>query len=349
MQKNYHLSDWAAFDYSLPPSRIAQRPAHRRDAARLLDMQKITPMARRISSLPSLLREGDLLIFNNSRVLPARLYGYKDSGGQAEIFAERFLDNGAVLAQIRASRAPTAGSRLWAGGCFIVEDKTPQGFYRLQAVDKHGKPVNAKRRFIRLGLTPLPPYIKRAPTDDDIKRYQTIYARYLGSVAAPTAGLHFTPELLDDLRGRGIGMAHITLHVGAGTFMPLRRAPVSALHSEWYRISEATAARIRMTKKRGGRVVAVGTTALRALETAATDDGAQAGAGYTQLFIQPGFNFRVVDLLLTNFHLPRSSLMVLVCAFGGRTRVLDAYQQALARGFRFYSYGDAMLLSPKID
>ena len=341
-------NDLADFDYALPTAQIAQHPAARRDSARLLDVCATTNFrACRIATLPSLLNPGDVLVANDSRVFPARLSGHKESGGKIEIFAERFLPDGGVLAQVRASRPPSLGARLIAGGgIFIVVAKTTLGFYHLQSQNKQGAPVDARRRFLRHGQTPLPPYIRRAPTAADRRRYQTIFARALGSAAAPTAGLHFTPPLLQALAARGISIVRITLHVGAGTFMPLRRGLAqNKLHPETFRISPLAAARINAAKKRGGRIIAAGTTTLRALESAADKHGIRAAAADTTLFIKPGYDFRTADLLLTNFHLPRSSLLVLACAFGGTHRVMRAYRWAVQNNFRFYSYGDAMLLS----
>ena len=335
------------FDYALSPRQIARRPAARRDRSRLLLVLE-SVAERRFSSLPSCLRRGDVLAVNDSRVLPARLLGRKESGGQIEIFAERFLENGRMLAQLRASRPPKVGDHIFAAGEFVVREKTAPGFYVLQARSRGGDAASARARFLRRGQTPLPPYLRRPPEAEDKERYQTVFARRLGSVAAPTAGLHFTSELIAKLKTRGIDIVKITLHVGAGTFAPLRPGE-ERLHRERFAISAAAAAKINAAKKEGRRIVAVGTTSLRALESAADNSGVHPTSGETDLFIRPGFRFRAADLLLTNFHLPRSSLLVLACAFGGRRRVLAAYQQAAASGFRFYSYGDAMLLSPGRD
>ena len=334
------------FDYALPPAQIAAHPPSRRDGARLLDVRGNLPQIRTFRALPTLLREGDLAIINDSKVIPARLPGAKEGGGRVEIFAERFLPNGEVLAQIRAARAPKVGACLNAGGQFIVCERRTDGFFRLRAIDRQGKTIDARARFLRRGETPLPPYIRRPLEDDDRRRYQTIFARHAGSVAAPTAGLHFTPTVVSRLAARGVSMANITLHVGAGTFLPLRRGlAAQKLHSERFRVSAKTAAAITAAKKRGGRIVAVGTTVLRALESAADKNGVCAAEGETDLFIKPGHCFRSADLLLTNFHMPRSSLLVLTCAFGGQKRVMDAYRHAVSQKMRFYSYGDAMLLS----
>ena len=340
-------NDLDAFDYALPAARIACRPARRRDESKLLDARENVPQILQFDSLPSLLRRGDLAVINDSRVIPARLAAVKESGGRAEIFAERFLPDGEVLAQIRASKPPAIGARLFAPGAFVVRQKIADGFYLLRAEDRRGKPVAARPRFMRSGQTPLPPYIRREADDTDKMRYQTIYARRPGSVAAPTAGLHFTPQVFSELKSRGVHLAKITLHIGAGTFLPLRGGlSATSLHSERYRISDSAAAKINAAKKRGARILAVGTTTLRALESAATADGEiRPAETETNLFIKPGFTFRIADLLLTNFHLPRSSLLVLTCAFGGREKVLRACRIAVRRRLRFYSYGDAMLLS----
>ena len=334
------------FDYALPAAQIAQHPPPQRDGARLLDMRYTAPRRAYFSSLPELLRAGDILVLNDSKVIPARLPGKKESGGAAEIFAERFLPGGEVLALVRASKPPKPGARLFAGGgWFSVCKKTADGFYVLRAENRSGEPIGARGRFMRRGKTPLPPYIRRPPDAADGRRYQTVFARRAGSVAAPTAGLHFTPETFLALAARGIKTAKITLHVGAGTFAPPRGGMPEKLHAERYRISAAAAAQINAAKRRGGRIVAAGTTTLRALESAADKNGIRAAAAETELFIKPGRRFFAADLLLTNFHLPRSTLLVLACAFGGRARVLDGYRFAVKNKFRFYSYGDAMLLS----
>lgn len=340
-------NDLDDFNYALSPAQIAVRPARRRDDSKLLDARLSQTKVMKFSRLPFLLQKGDLAVVNDSKVIPARLSAVKESGGRAEIFAERFLPDGEVLAQVRASKPPQIGARLFANGVFSVREKMADGFYRLRAEDRNGKTIAARPRFVRHGETPLPPYIRRPPDADDKHRYQTVFARRPGSVAAPTAGLHFTPAVLAAMAARGIGLAKITLHIGAGTFLPLRRGlSADSLHSEKYRVSPSAAAQINAVKKRGGRILAVGTTTLRALESAADENGELHSAETeTNLFIKPGFSFRVADLLLTNFHLPRSSLLVLACAFGGKKKVLRVHKTAARNGFRFYSYGDAMLLS----
>ena len=336
------------FSYSLSAESIARYPPQKRDGGKLLDARYSPPQIARFSALPSVLQKGDIAVVNDSKVVPARLQATKESGGQAEIFAERFLPDGELRAQIRASKPPAIGAKLFGGGgAFIVQEKTADGFYRLRAENRKGEKVAARPRFIRRGQTPLPPYIRRPPNAEDKNRYQTIFARNAGSVAAPTAGLHFTPEILTAIQNRGAHIAKITLHIGAGTFLPLRNGLAETkLHSEQFRISQTAASKINAAKKRGGRILAIGTTTLRALESAADENGnISPQESETDLFIKPGFAFRAADLLLTNFHLPRSSLLVLACAFGGREKVLRACRFAAKRGFRFYSYGDAMLLS----
>ena len=332
----------ADFDYELPPALIAQTPLPQRSASRLLVISN--PLQdRQIGDLPEQLQAGDLLVLNDSRVLHARLYGHKDSGGQVEVLVERIVGENEVLAQVRASKPPRAGSRLRLEDALEIEVGERSGeFYRLRL------PGEALGLIERHGRLPLPPYITRAAGAPDEARYQTVYARETGSVAAPTAGLHFDEALFDRLRARGVDIAHVTLHVGAGTFQPVRTDDLAAhrMHTERYTISPATAAAIAQTRARGGRVVAVGTTTLRALEAAADDAGnVKVGDGETALFITPGFQFRVVDRLLTNFHLPRSTLLMLVSAFAGVEEIRAAYRHAIAERYRFFSYGDAMLLT----
>lgn len=331
----------AAYDFHLPAQLIAQHPPKRREDARLLCVDDgIHPF----SALPRLLRRGDVLVFNTSKVLPARLFGHKDSGGKMEILLERLLDRSTCLTQLGTARAPRQGSTLHtAGGVFVVGAR--QGaFTTLHAVDVRGRPAAVQPRFVRHGHTPLPPYIRRPAAHTDRRRYQTVYAQQPGSVAAPTAGLHFSKRLLTALSTAGIHSAFLHLHVGAGTFMPLR-AGQTTLHSESYAIPAATARAITRAKQQGRRVIAVGTTTLRALEAAAmAPHSVRSGQGETNLFIRPGYAFRIADALITNFHLPKSSLFMLVCAFGGTARLHTAYAQAIAARLRFYSYGDAMLL-----
>ena len=331
------------FDFDLPDELIAREPASARSGSRLLVPRDPRTMEdRRFTDLPELLAPGDLIIFNDSRVLRARLHGRKQTGGAVEALIERVTTTHEALAQLRMSKPAQPGSTLhWHGSQSLVLGREGE-FWRL----KFDQPVLEVLE--REGEIPLPPYIDRAPVHDDDSRYQTVYARHPGSVAAPTAGLHFDETLFAALDARGIRRAFVTLHVGAGTFQPVRVEHVSdhRMHSECYNVPAATADAIRETREKGGRVVAVGTTSLRTLESAAIDStGCVApGPGDTALFITPGYSFRVVDVLITNFHLPRSTLLMLVSAFAGTERIRAAYAHATAERYRFFSYGDAMLL-----
>jgi len=330
------------FDYDLPPELIAQEPLAERSTSRLLVMRGDALDDHRFTDLPALLAPGDLLVMNDTRVIHARFMGRKESGGQVEVLVERLTGEDTVLAQVRASKPPKTGSTLRLEDAVTVAVLGREGeFYRLRF------PGEALELIERHGRLPLPPYIERQAASADEERYQTVYAREHGSVAAPTAGLHFDAPLLEKLRERGIGIAHVTLHVGAGTFQPVRVQDISRhrMHVERYRVPQAAAEAVAATKKRGGRVVAVGTTSLRTLESAVQEDGMlKVGAGETALFVTPGFRFRVVDRLITNFHLPKSTLMMLVSAFGGMAPIRAAYRHAIARRYRFFSYGDAMLI-----
>jgi S-adenosylmethionine:tRNA ribosyltransferase-isomerase len=332
------------FDYHLPAECIAQAPLAERSASRLLVMNGGLA-DRAFTDLPELLLPGDLLVMNDTRVLHARLLGQKASGGQVEVLVERVTGDDEVLAQVRASKPPKAGGTLRLEDAFDAEVLGREGeFYRLRL------PGDAVELIERHGRLPLPPYIERAAANADEERYQTVYARERGSVAAPTAGLHFDAPLLERLRDRGIGIAHVTLHVGAGTFQPVRVHELSQhrMHRERYVVPQATGDAIAATRSRGGRVVAVGTTTLRTLESAAQADGSlKVGAGETAIFITPGFEFRVVDVLVTNFHLPKSTLLMLVSAFAGMDEIRSAYRHAIESGYRFFSYGDAMLIFKK--
>jgi S-adenosylmethionine:tRNA ribosyltransferase-isomerase len=331
------------FEYSLPPELVAQHPSAVRSASRLLAVRGRELADRRFSELPDLLSPGDLLVFNDTRVIKARLLGRKASGGKIELLVERIVGTHEVLAQLRASKPPSAGTRLVLEDCVDAEVEGRTGeLYRVRfegAVDE----VLESR-----GRVPLPPYIGHAAQAEDESRYQTVYAREPGAVAAPTAGLHFDDQLLERLRIRGVRRAWLTLHGGAGTFQPVRVSNLEKhiMHSERYSIPEATSRAVAEAKSSGAHVVAVGTTSVRALESAAVRSGEAtlAGEGETRLFITPGYRFRVVDRLITNFHLPRSTLLMLVCAFGGMREVLHAYDHAVRERYRFFSYGDAMLL-----
>lgn len=330
------------FDYQLPEELIARYPAERRRDARLLVVGEQLE-DRRFAELPSRLRPGDLLVINDTKVIPARLHGRKETGGRIELLIERVTDEREALAHVRASKSPKPGTRLlFAEGIEAEVLDRDGGLFRLRFSASVADALDAR------GEVPLPPYLEREAEDSDIERYQTVYASKPGAVAAPTAGLHFDDELLDELSAAGIGLARVTLHVGAGTFQNLREEDVrrKELHSERVIVTEDCVEQVAATRARGGRVVAVGTTSVRSLESAAASGELGTFDGETTLFIQPGYDFRVVDLMITNFHLPKSSLMMLVSAFAGRERVLDAYRHAVESRYRFFSYGDSMLLSP---
>jgi S-adenosylmethionine:tRNA ribosyltransferase-isomerase len=333
----------SVFDYVLPSERIAQVPTNRRSASRLLDYRTGGSIRdRSFSDLPAILDPNDLLILNNTEVLPARMFACKaPSGGQVEILIERQISDDQWLAQIRASKAPIVGACLiTSAGSKLVTEGRDGPFFRLRIESKESL-LNV---LDREGEVPLPPYIRRPPNRSDRSRYQTIYARIPGAVAAPTAGLHFDKALVSALRQRGIATEFITLHVGAGTFQPIRTEYVRdhQMHSEWVSVPQRVVEAVQSAKNRGGRVVAVGTTVVRALESAARTGTLISTEGDTDLYIIPGFQFRVVDTLITNFHLPKSSLLVLVSAFVGLKAVRKIYAHAIDSGYRFYSYGDAM-------
>lgn len=340
------------FHFDLPPELIAQAPLPERSASRLL----LVPPApagfqdRHVRDLVDLLAPGDLLVFNDTRVIPARLYGAKDSGGRVEILIERLLADNEARVQLGVSKKPRPGGRivLDAGGKAEVLGRDGEFFHlRFHPSAEHGDD-SLEKLLLRAGRLPLPPYIQREPGEDDRERYQTVFAREVGAVAAPTAGLHFDQPLLDALRARGVDFGHITLHVGAGTFQPMRAESVHEhrMHSEWLNVGAGLVEQVRRTRAAGGRVVAVGTTVVRALESAMRDGELQPFAGETCIFIFPGYRISSVDALLTNFHLPESTLMMLVSAFAGRERILAAYRHAVGKRYRFFSYGDAMLLHP---
>lgn len=331
------------FTFDLPQHLIAQHPPKQRGASRLLHVAGGNIEHRQFSELPDLLQENDLLVMNDTRVMKARLFGSKESGGNIEVLVERILDEHEVLAQVRASKSPKRGGRLLLAGCMEVTVLGRAGeFFHLRFEDD--KPVSSLLE--QYGQLPLPPYITHSADAEDDERYQTVYARQSGAVAAPTAGLHFDDAMFATLEKHGIHAEYVTLHVGAGTFQPVRVEHVTdhKMHSERYEISQETVEAIERTRARGGRVVAVGTTSLRALESAAQSGVLKAGAGETNIFITPGYQFKVVDMLLTNFHLPKSTLLMLVCAFGGMEKMLAAYRIAVDNEYRFFSYGDAMLI-----
>ncbi|SEH06755.1 tRNA preQ1(34) S-adenosylmethionine ribosyltransferase-isomerase QueA [Candidatus Venteria ishoeyi] len=335
------------FHFDLPPELIAQTPAQQRTDSRLLCLQRHTGaiLDQNFTDLPNWLKPGDLLVLNNTRVIPARLFGHKPSGGKVEILIERLLGEHQALAHLRASKSPKPGTE-------IILDNTQQQAQSLWVEGREGAlfklsspaatPLSAL--LSEFGHVPLPPYIQRADQQQDKNRYQTVYASCDGAVAAPTAGLHFDQAMLEHLSAQGIEQAFVTLHVGAGTFQPVRADNLDEheMHAEWLSVSERVCEQVKATKAAGGRVVAVGTTSVRALESAAADGELKPFEGDTRLFIQPGYQFRVVDALLTNFHLSESTLLMLVSAFGGYQEVMQAYRHAVAEQYRFFSYGDAM-------
>jgi S-adenosylmethionine:tRNA ribosyltransferase-isomerase len=336
----YTLADFA---FDLPPELIAQAPAPTRTGSRLLHVAGALLADLRFADLPNLLRAGDLLVFNDTRVIKARVHARKPTGGKVEIMVERVVADDGAWVQLRASHAPAIGATLLLpGDTTATVIGCDDRFWRLRFTGTGGLVAWLERH----GDIPLPPYIARRPGQDDAARYQTVYAREPGAVAAPTAGLHFDEPMLAALARSGVGRAFVTLHVGAGTFAPVKAEDLAQhrMHSEWYCIPDETAQQVRATRARGDRVIAVGTTSLRALESAAGPDGVQAGSGETSLFVTPGFRFRVVDRLLTNFHLPKSTLLMLVSAFAGYENVRAAYAYAITSRYRFFSYGDAMLL-----
>ena len=337
----YTLAD---FDFELPPALIAQSPLAERSASRLLDGRGELPVDRVFRDLPALLAPGDLMVFNDTQVIKARLLGAKASGGRVEVLVERVLQGNEVLAHVRASKPPRPGTTLRLADAFDAEvlgrDGADGSMFRLRLP---GDPFALLERH---GHVPLPPYISHPDTAEDERRYQSVFAARPGAVAAPTAALHFDEPLLGALEARGVERAYLTLHVGAGTFQPVRVDDLSRhrMHREWFDLPAATVEAVERTRAAGRRIVAVGTTSLRALESAAQGGRLEAGARETVLFITPGYRFRVVDQLITNFHLPRSTLLMLVSAFAGYGHVRALYAHAVRQRYRFFSYGDAMLL-----
>ena len=335
------------FNFILPEALIAQHPPLQRGMSRLLYAHDGTLENRKFSEFLDLIHHNDVLVLNDTRVIKARLFGEKISGGKVEVLVERVLSTHEVLAQVRASRSPQAGTRLILADCLWAEVLGRVGeFFHLRFLQDEDVLVLLEQH----GRLPLPPYISHTADNEDEQRYQTVFARTAGAVAAPTAGLHFNDAMLQALRDKGVTIVYVTLHVGAGTFQPVRTEHIHQhiMHRERYDIPSATVAAIQQAKTTGGRIVAAGTTSLRALESAAQLGELPAGSGDTGIFITPGYHFRVVDVLLTNFHLPQSTLLMLVCAFGGMTEMLAAYRHAIDNQYRFFSYGDAMLIERKI-
>ncbi len=336
------------FSYELPEVMIAQIPSQVRGDSRMLCLNGVDGSLRdsKFVNLPQLLNPGDLVVFNDTKVMPARLIGNKESGGKVEIMVERILDEKFILAQLRSSK------RIKPGAIILLDNG-----YKLQLVKQQEdmfifeliKGKNALNILDEIGHMPLPPYIRRGDDEIDKDRYQTVYARYIGAVAAPTAGLHFTDTMMQKLDERGIDKTYVTLHVGAGTFQPVRTEIIEdhKMYSEYLEVSKIACEKILESKSRGGRIIAVGTTTARALETAALSGELKTYSGESDIFIYPGFNFQVIDILITNFHLPRSTLLMFVCAFAGKEEIMNAYNHAISKSYRFYSYGDAMFITKK--
>ena len=333
------------FNYNLPDALIAQFPLDQRDGSRLLCMNRHTGAIKDLyfTDIINLLNEDDLLVFNNTKVIPARLYGKKQSGGKIEILIERVINSHQAIAHIKASKAPKPGTLIELDDGYVctvegrVDDLFQLDFNHLNILDLLDK----------IGHIPLPPYITRADDASDLTRYQTVFAKESGAVAAPTAGLHFDLAMLDKVKAKNIATAFVTLHVGSGTFQPVRVENLAEhlMHKEYFAVSEQTVEAVNAARARGGRVIAIGTTAVRALESASKSGVLSTGFGDTDLFITPGYQFKSVDAMLTNFHLPESTLLMLVSAFAGYEPVMQAYQHAIDESYRFFSYGDAMFLS----
>lgn len=342
--QNYQMYSLSDFDFDLPPERIAQLPLPNRSASRLLHVDGDQLIDRQFADIVDLLQAGDLLVMNDTRVLKARFFGVKETGGNVEVLVERVLDSRTVLAQVRASKSPKPGNRIRLADAFdVVAGERAGEFFTLtfegdvfELIEQHGR-------------LPLPPYIEHDADEFDETRYQTVYSREPGAVAAPTAGLHFDEALLDKLKAKGVNFAYVTLHVGAGTFQPVRVEVLTEhkMHTEWYTVPQATVDAVRAAKAAGHAVVAVGTTSLRALESASQSGELVAGSADTALFITPGYTFKTVSRLITNFHLPKSTLLMLVSAFAGYAEIKQAYAHAIASEYRFFSYGDAMLLTTR--
>lgn len=333
------------FDYTLPKELIAEQPLAKRSDSRLLCLNRKNGEITHchFSDLPNLLTPKDLIILNNTKVIPARLYTHKSTGGKVEILLERALENNKLLAQVRASKPLKTSEKLILSDDIWFEVISRQGTL-FELLLHASEPLN--KILDKFGQVPLPPYIKHFPTINDQRYYQTIYAKYPGAVAAPTAGLHFDQELMQDLIEKKIQISFITLHVGLGTFQPVRAEKIAEhqMHSEYIEVPQVTCDKILATKQNGGKIVAVGTTSVRAIETASQLGKIRPYQGNTNIFIYPGYHFHNVDILVTNFHLPKTSLLMLVCAFAGYENTMRAYQEAIKHKYRFYSYGDAMII-----
>ncbi|MBT8438957.1 MAG: tRNA preQ1(34) S-adenosylmethionine ribosyltransferase-isomerase QueA [Gammaproteobacteria bacterium] len=338
------------FFYDLPESLIAQYPARQRTDSRLLHIntEQASIEDRQFTDFPDLLKPNDVLVFNNTRVIPARLFGHKTTGGKVEILIERITSEHGALAHVRASKTPKIGADI------ILDTPVPGKNISFRIEDRRDNlfvlATDANTRITEIldkhGHMPLPPYIERSDEAQDLKRYQTVYARQPGAVAAPTAGLHFDDHILNTIKHKGVKCAYVTLHVGAGTFQPVRSEHIKdhAMHSENLEVPAETVALCKQAREQGGRIIAVGTTAVRSLETAAADGELKPYSGETDIFIYPGYTFKSVDALLTNFHLPESTLLMLICAFAGYETTMRAYKHAVEKEYRFFSYGDAMFI-----
>jgi S-adenosylmethionine:tRNA ribosyltransferase-isomerase len=334
------------FNYTLPNELIARYPLDKRTASQLLVVGDDSLSDKSFSDLPALLKAGDLLVFNNTRVIPARLFGQKTTGGKLEILIERLIDDTTALAHVKCSKSPKAGATiLLNGGHQCTVEGRDYDLFQLKFEESISVVLES------IGHMPLPPYIDREDESLDIERYQTVFSKTPGAVAAPTAGLHFDQNLLDKIGTLGVNFAYVTLHVGSGTFQPVREENLDdhIMHKEWLTVDQTVVDKINATKQQGGRVIAVGTTAMRSLESAAKDGTLKPYTGDTDLFITPGYSFNVIDAMVTNFHLPESTLLMLVSAFSGYQRIKDVYQHAIKQKYRFFSYGDAMFLNRMND
>ncbi len=337
------------FTFDLPKELIASRPCENRSGSRLLCVNGSDVVHKKFSDLPDLLNEGDLLIFNDSKVMQARIYGYKDTGGKAEILVERVLEEGRVLAHLKTTNSKIGTVILINDDIEIIVEGRDEALFILKLVNGRDEDKDWLEIMDKYGHMPIPPYMEREDEEFDNNRYQTIYAKKTGSAAAPTAGLHFDDDIFKRLEEKGIDKAFVTLHVGSGTFLPVRVDDIKdhVMHSEIIEVSKEVCDKIRNVRKKGGRVIAVGTTSVRCLETAAKGGELKPYKGETDIFIYPGYKFNSVDMMITNFHLPESTLLMLVSAFAGQDNIKEAYEEAIKERYRFFSYGDAMLLSPK--